>query len=343
MDLMRIQQKIKMEEYDDVEQMTHDFELLVNNAKSYYKSDAVEYLDACTLWNLYLDTKNEILGSFVKRDFDDASSFNQSHGDIDSLSNSGSDAANDEENPLEELFSAVMTATAEDGRSLSTMFQLLPSKLNYADYYNIITEPIDLKMIATKIQNITYAGLTELEKDLLLMVRNAKTYNEPGSQIYKDANTLRKIIIGKKNEIEQRKFQPLKTSERIRAKRLLPSGQKWSAVTAALKYEDLEAAEVNVVSSNLVEDIPNDEGNVSDPEDADTNPMWQMFEAVRTHTNAQGIALSDPFMRLPSRRFYPDYYKEIKQPMSLAKIRAKIKVCCHFKWLKYKRLTHNIF
>lgn len=36
-DLLKIQQKVKTDEYDDVEDMQADMELLVSNAKSFYK------------------------------------------------------------------------------------------------------------------------------------------------------------------------------------------------------------------------------------------------------------------------------------------------------------------
>jgi DNA-binding cell septation regulator SpoVG len=39
-----------------------------------------------------------------------------------------------------------------------------------------------------------------------------------------------------------------------------------------------------------------------------------------------GHPLSEPFWKLPSKRYYPDYYKEIKNPVSLSQIRNKLKV-----------------
>jgi len=86
--------------------------------------------------------------------------------------------------------------------------------------------------------------------------------------------------------------------------------QKLSAVTAAIKDE---------ASSESEEE---DEGDMM-PEDPD-NPMWQLYDVVKNTTNNGGYALSEPFWRLPSKRYYSDYYHEIRNPVSLLQIRNKL-------------------
>ena len=55
----------------------------------------------------------------------------------------------------------------------------------YAEYYEVIKDPLDLRTVAKRIQSCVYGSLDEMTKDLLLIVQNARTFNEPGSQIYK--------------------------------------------------------------------------------------------------------------------------------------------------------------
>lgn len=54
-----------------------------------------------------------------------------------------------------------------------------------------------------------------------------------------------------------------------------------------------------------------------------SNPIFQLYEAVRGARNNQGQMFSEPFQQLPSRREYPDYYQQIKQPTSLQQIRQE--------------------
>lgn len=49
-----------------------------------------------------------------------------------------------------------------------------------------------------------------------------------------------------------------------------------------------------------------------------------MFNDVANYRNTAGHTISDPFVRLPNKRFYPSYYHEIENPISLRMIRKKI-------------------
>lgn len=51
----------------------------------------------------------------------------------------------------------------------------------------------------------------------------------------------------------------------------------------------------------------------------------QMLERVLRAKDREGDALAEPFMRLPSRRQYPEYYVVIKKPMTLTDIKTRLK------------------
>ncbi|KAF3856374.1 hypothetical protein F7725_017097 [Dissostichus mawsoni] len=142
-----------------------------------------------------------------------------------------------------------------------------------------------------------------MAKDIDLLVKNAKTYNEPGSQVFKDANTIKKMFSQKKSEMEH--GEPIKSSIRIRNRRSA-QGDRLSAITMALEYErsvhyDEGESEAESMTSNM--DM--------------SNPIFQLYEAVRGARNSQGQLISEPFLQLPSRKDYPDYYHQINQPICL--------------------------
>lgn len=52
------------------------------------------------------------------------------------------------------------------------------------------------------------------------------------------------------------------------------------------------------------------------------DPILQLYQSVRGARSVQGQLLAEPFLQLPVRREYPDYYHQIKNPISLQQIRC---------------------
>jgi chromatin structure-remodeling complex subunit RSC4 len=76
------------------------------------------------------------------------------------------------------------------GRLLSTEFLRLPSKRQYADYFQQIQNPIALDEIKSRIESGKYPNLDAVRLDLELCFKNAKKYNMKDSPIWKDAKHL---------------------------------------------------------------------------------------------------------------------------------------------------------
>ncbi len=77
-------------------------------------------------------------------------------------------------------------------------------KEDVPDYYDVIKNPIDLQTIKEKLKNDLYKTKNQFVKDIELIFKNAKIYNQPNTIFYKYASELEKfsqeILINLKEE-----------------------------------------------------------------------------------------------------------------------------------------------
>ncbi|KAA8519580.1 hypothetical protein F0562_013796 [Nyssa sinensis] len=69
-----------------------------------------------------------------------------------------------------------------------------PVQLNIPDYFSIISEPMDLGTIKTKLEDNVYFSVEEFAADVRLTFSNAMQYNPPGNDVHHMAKELDKIF-----------------------------------------------------------------------------------------------------------------------------------------------------
>ncbi|KAK0446535.1 uncharacterized protein EV420DRAFT_1622469 [Desarmillaria tabescens] len=96
---------------------------------------------------------------------------------------------------IEEVVNALTTATAPKGkRLLSAMFMNLVDPKEWPEYYEIIPDPRCISNIRTTLEKNRYRAALDAYTDLSLVFWNALYYNEAGSQIASDAETLKRLL-----------------------------------------------------------------------------------------------------------------------------------------------------
>ncbi|KAI9502185.1 Bromodomain-containing protein, partial [Coemansia spiralis] len=65
-----------------------------------------------------------------------------------------------------------------------------PVAMNCPDYFNVISEPMDLSTIKSKLESDIYSSPLEFEADMRLMFRNCYTYNPPGHPVHEAGRAL---------------------------------------------------------------------------------------------------------------------------------------------------------
>lgn len=95
---------------------------------------------------------------------------------------------------ISDLLDRLNSSTDKDGRSRADLFVSLPERRLYPDYYQLIKKPVALDTIRRKLDKGVYRSFDTALRDALQLCDNAFTYNQAGSQVYKDAEALKAIV-----------------------------------------------------------------------------------------------------------------------------------------------------
>lgn len=188
-DMNTIEHNIRTDKYNTLEDVVADYRLMFANCRQYNEEGSMIYDDADILEKALNEKLKEFPGlSDIKRP-------------LHKLPKIGRKKLGTTEK-LYQFYETLRDYQEPKGkRQLSLIFTKLPSQKEYPDYYDIIKEPIDMERIAQKLKQSAYDNIDELAADFLLMLENACKYNEPDSQIYKDALVLQQMTLQLKQSL----------------------------------------------------------------------------------------------------------------------------------------------
>ncbi|KAI0932780.1 hypothetical protein AcV5_004095 [Taiwanofungus camphoratus] len=111
-----------------------------------------------------------------------------------------------QKNEIEAVIKTLLNATSPRiKRRLVDMFLELPDKASWPEYYQVIPEPRCINGVKMDLERNKYKDPSDVYTDLSLVFLNALYYNEEGSQIAKDATSLKGVL---ENEWKQRSVLP---------------------------------------------------------------------------------------------------------------------------------------
>ncbi|GAA6037912.1 hypothetical protein JCM8097_009487 [Rhodosporidiobolus ruineniae] len=183
----------------------------------------------------------------------------------------------------------------DSSRPLWPAFGQLPSPQSFPDYYQMIKKPIALDSIKQKLDNRNYVCLADVRTDMNQIFVNAKRYNAPGSPLFLDAKKLHKT---------------LKDTYAVLTGEAPPPEEDDAA-------EDIQ---VGAPSSEPPARAPAPQRGGT----ALKNYIQKKLDELKALTDDDGRSLVEYFEVLPDRKWYPDYYQIIENPIAIDIIQSRI-------------------
>lgn len=214
----------------------------------------------------------------------------------------------------------------------------LPDKSTNKRYYREIGLPMALDIIETKLKNHEYPTVSAVESDLRRMILNAKSFNEKSSQLFSDAEKIRKAVsnfmVENNPDYQTDDYKPFPT----------PVPENWQPsddddAKPEIETKDEIANSTRGISNRRASSAATGPSNVRtsatpgahDPEGLGESFEGDTFQKAQEKIVAEMIELKNdddelitgPFITLPSRELR-DYYRIIKHPVSLRSIQKAV-------------------
>ncbi|XP_061590408.1 bromodomain-containing protein 4-like isoform X3 [Cololabis saira] len=186
--------------------------------------------------------------------------------------------------------------------------------LGLPDYYKIVTSPMDLGTIKTRLENDYYWSASECMQDFNTMFTNCYIYNKPTDDIVLMALALEKIFLQKVSQMVQNEVEVFPHAAKGKGKESSPpekrkmheSGGK--AITPSKIKETRERPQNNPDQSSLSHQLKYCNDILKEMMSKKHLPnAWPFYQPV----NAEGLGLQD-------------YHDIIKYPMDLSTVKKKM-------------------
>ena len=214
-------------------------------------------------------------------------------------------------------------------------FLRLPSRRELPEYYELISQPMDILTIEQKMKKGEYKSLETFYDDLFLMCDNACAFNEDGSDLYRDALLIKDLVKKERSKWLVSISYPASESPK-------PPGPSPSTAAHRLKAGDSGAGEPSASprtsttirikapasSSPAAPGAPIGSPSTPAPSPSIDPRVQQACSHLINSLKAMkddGRSVIEPFMKLPTKHELPEYYQVIAHPIDLAHIEHKLK------------------
>ena len=96
---------------------------------------------------------------------------------------------------MQTLYDFMRKYKREDGSELCEMFVRAPKRRNDPQYYEVVSDPIDMLRIKQKLSTDEYANMNEMKEDFERLFSNALAYYKKGTSEAKDAQELKELFV----------------------------------------------------------------------------------------------------------------------------------------------------